>query len=84
MRRKGLNSSSEEDELKMENSASDEKIYLVGLQSEPRDEFLRYAELQVKEGNNISRIARIDTRCPITLIKENLVENIAVKIPDVS
>lgn len=41
---------------------SEEEIHLVDLQSEPRDEFKRHAELQnIKRGNNIYCTATIDT-----------------------
>lgn len=69
---------------KEDESLSEEDVYWVDLRNELEDNFQRQAELQVKGDNHIQCIARINIGYPITLIKKDLIENIAIKIPDPS
>jgi hypothetical protein len=71
----------EEDSDTDNQGEEDEEVHFVDLRNEPRDEFQRSTNLQLG-GNQISCTARIDTGCPITLIKENVVKNIDTKNPD--
>ncbi|KMQ82295.1 phytoalexin-deficient 4-2 protein [Lasius niger] len=72
----GLISKDKQQESTKSESESDEKpeeeteIYLVDVLSEPRDEFRRAADLQIEGNDIINCNAKIDTGCPITLIRE--------------
>lgn len=74
----------EEEDADDNELGEDEEIYLIDIQSEPRDEFQRSTNLQVEGGKNISCIARIDTGYPIMIILKNLIKYVDIKTPDIS
>lgn len=56
-------------------------IYVVEMHEESRDEFQRITELQIQGSVPLSCVARVDTGCPVTLIKESIVSNVDMQRP---
>jgi len=67
-----LESTSEESENE-DHPVEDDRIHLVNVQEEPRDEFQQMVGLQVRGRTPLSCMARIDTGCPVTLVQESLI-----------
>jgi len=56
-----------------DHSEEDDKIHLVNVQEEPRDEFQQIVGLHVRGRTPFSCRARIDTGCPVTLVQGSLI-----------
>jgi len=67
-----LESTSDESENE-DHPEEDNRIHLVNVQEEPRDEFQQMVGLQVRGRTPLSCMARIDTGCPVTLVQESLI-----------
>jgi len=60
-----------EDKSKSDPEKKEEDIYLVDLHQDGKNEFLKTVQVQVGPGEPLSYTARIDTGCPISLIKKS-------------
>lgn len=72
-----LEKTSEDDEQHDE----DDEIQFIDMRSDPSDEFQQTVNIKIENNVNNSCLARIDTGCPITLIKEQLVKNRNLRVP---
>ncbi|XP_018368249.1 PREDICTED: uncharacterized protein K02A2.6-like [Trachymyrmex cornetzi] len=77
--------SSDENKLNSENvdnnSEEEDEIYLLNIADELRDDFRRDVELKMSGSAQVSLTAQIDTRCPITLVREQVVNTESVTTP---
>lgn len=62
---------SSRDEDEAEGSSGENEIYSIDVTDRPRDQFEKEAEVEV--GTKFACIARIDTGCPISLVREQLI-----------
>lgn len=72
------NASTEEDQDE-ESQSEQEDICFVDLTEEVRDEFQRVAEVKVNGDQQFAGVVRIDTGCPVSLIKNCVVDGESVR-----